>query len=64
MGLIIDDFSKKVYVEIRRESITIGDLDDRVNMFPYEPSSVEITKEVLKELIKFFNENPKYLNID
>ena len=63
MGFIIDTKIKGLGLERRKDSFYIYELGDKKeNIFVYdEDGLVEISKDFLKKLLKYFNENPELL---
>jgi len=63
MGFIIDTKIKGLGLEKRKDSFYIYELENkREHIFVYKENGlVEISKDFLKKLLKYFNENPELL---
>jgi hypothetical protein len=69
MGLLVSVTGERaVSIEVRRESITLQNLDgEEQHVFAYpgltKPTldSAEVSKKYLRDLIAFLQENPEYL---
>ena len=63
MGFIIDTNIKGLGLEKRKDSYYIYELENKKeHIFIYEEDGfVEISKDFLKKLLKYFNENPELL---
>jgi len=70
MGFIIDTGIKDLGLERRKESFYIYETEDgKENIFAYgdevlKSPTIEITKEFIKKILKYFNENPEELEED